>query len=197
MAGLPYAIEFHWPLNLIFFLINITCSIILVSGNGIVVYVVLTVKHLQNPSNYLLMALSSADLLAGGIAQPLCDTYFGFFGTSNSCNVERSCMFLSATSCATSILLLCLIARDRYLHISKGPAYNQFTSESKISLLILGSRVIGLVTAASFILQGSGFRQFIGFAVFSSVQMFSFVYILVKYLHIKKYLQKHLRLVTY
>ena len=189
----PYYIGLEQPLNIIFVLINTTCAIISVLGSGIVIYAVMTVKSLQNPSNWLLMALASADLLAGAIAQPMYGIHFAFFHYSNRCNIEKAAVFMSAASCSTSMLILCVIAQDRYLHISRGFTYNQFVSGLKILFQAVVTWVIGLATAELFMLKGSGFKQFIGFAVFSAVQMFSFIYISVIYFQIKKYLQTHFR----
>ena len=189
----PYYIGLEYPLDIIFFLINIICAAICVSGNGIVIYVTLTVKQLQNPSGWLLMALASADLLAGAIAQPMFAIYHTFFHDSDICNIQRAIIFISATSCSTSILLLCLIAYDRYLHVFKGLTYNQFTSELKTSLQIVGSWTLGVATGGTFMLNGSGFEQYIGFAVFLALQIISFVYISVIYLKIKKFLKRHFR----
>ena len=172
---------------------NIACAAVSVFGNGIVVFVVLSAKHLRNPSNWLLVALASTDLFAGAIAQPLYGIYFGFFSSSNSCLVEKASTFIAATSCSTSMLLLCLIARDRYLHISKGLEYNRYASGFKIAFQIVGCWLIGLITGGTFMVDGSGFQKYLGFATFSSVQIFSFIYISVMYFLIKRFLQNHFK----
>ena len=187
----PYYIGLEPPCNILLFLANITCAVICVCGNGIVIYVTVTVKQLQNPSGWLLMALASADLLAGAIAQPMFGIYFSFFDDSNMCNIQTVIIFISATSCSTSILLLGLIAYDRYLHVCKALTYNQFTSGVKSSLQVFGSWIIGLATGGTFMLNGSGFEQYIGFAVFLALQVISFLYISVMYLKIKKFLKRH------
>ena len=161
------------------------------------VYVILTVERLQNPSNRLLLALASADLLAGAIAQPMSGIYFAFFHSSNRCDVEKAILFVSVASCLISVLLLCLIARDRYLHLSKGLAYNQFASKRKISFQILGSWVMGLITAGAhlLLLKGSELKQHQGSIVSSALILFmilsSFIYTSVTYFRIKKILQVH------
>ena len=163
------------------------------------VYVILTVERLQNPSNWLLLALASADLLAGAIAQPMCGIYFAFFHSSNRCDVEKAILFLSVAGCLISVLLLCLIARDRYLHLSKGLAYNQFASKRKISFQILGSWVMGLITSGAhlLLLKGSGLKQHQGSIVSSALILFmilsSFIYTSVMYFRIKKILQVHFK----
>ena len=191
MVCLPYYTEIEKPFNAIFFLGNITSAVISVSGNGIVIYVILTLKRLQKPTNWLLMALASADLLVGTVAQPLCGIYLVFFHSLSNCYIEKTIVFTSAMSCPTSVLILCLIAHDRYLHLSKGLAYNEHTSGIKISFHIFGSWIIGLVTAGTYMLNGPGYEQYLGFAVSAALISFSFIYISVTYFRIKKILQIH------
>ena len=186
-------IGFELPVNIIFFLYNITCAIISVFGNGVVVYVICKVRRLQNRSNWLLVGLASADLLAGAIAQPLDGIYKAFFHSSSRCDVETIIMFMSAASCCTSLPLLCFIARDRYLHLSEGTTYNQFSSERKISFQIFGSWVIGLITAGTFMLKGLALRWYLGFTVWSVLISSSFIYASVMYFRIQKILQTHFK----
>ena len=115
----PYYIGLERPLDIIFVLIDIKCAIVSVFGNGIVVYAAVTVKRLRNLTNWILAALDSADLLDGAIVQPTHGIYFGLFHYSNICNIEETIIFMSATSCSTSMILLYLIAHDRHLKISK------------------------------------------------------------------------------
>ena len=184
---------FELPVNIIFFVYNITCAIISVFGNGVVVYVIRKVRRLQNPSNWLLMGLASADLLAGAIAQPLAGIYKAFFHSSSRCDVEKIILFMSAASCCTSLPLLCFIARDRYLHLSEGTAYNQISSRRKISFQIFGSWVIGLITAGTFMLKGSALRWYLGFTVWSVLISSSFIYASVMYFRIQKIVQTHFK----
>ena len=141
MVCLSHGIGFEPPVNIIFFLGNIICAIISVLGNGIVVYLILRDKRLQNPRNWLLVRLASADLLAGAIAQPVSGIYIAFLYSSSRCDIEKIIIFVSATSRTTSMLLLCLIARDRYLHLTQGIAYTHtFLPHVKCHLryLVLG-----------------------------------------------------------
>ena len=191
MTCLDYYIGIEEPLNIIFFLINIICAVISTFSNGVVVYVVFTVQRLQRPSHWLLVALAFTDLLAGGLSQPMYGIYLGFFHTTNNCYIEKSIVFISAASCTTSLLLLCLIAHDRYLHISKGLRYKQFTSQLRILWQVIISWFISLIVAGTFLLSGSGYKQYLGFACFFSIPIFSFIYISVTYLRIKRILQIH------
>ena len=136
MTCLPYYVGIPQPINIAFFLINVTCSLASINGNSLTIYVVATRKHLQAPMNLLLAALSITDLFAGMVAQPIFATYLSFFHTSNNCVLEKTIVFMSATSCATSLLLLCLIARDRYLHVAKGLRYNQHTNRYQVRMFI-------------------------------------------------------------
>ena len=193
MVCLSHTIGFELPVNIIFFLGNIICSIISVFGNGVVIHVILNIRRLQNPSNWLLMGLASVDLLAGAIAQPVNGTYIAFFHSSSICNIEKIILFISAASCCTSLLLLCFIARDRYLHLTQGTACNQFSSRRKISFQIFGSWVLGLIHAGTLTLKGSALRHYLGFTFCTVLILFSFIYTAVIYFRIKKTLQTHFK----
>ncbi len=132
MACLPYYKGVQYPVNIVFFLINITCSITSLFGNSITIFAIKSKIHLQAPSNWLLAGLSLTDLLAGAIAQPIYGTYLSFFSHTNNCVLEKTIVFMSATSCATSMLHLCVIARDRFLHIAKGMRYSEYTNKSQV-----------------------------------------------------------------
>ena len=144
MTCLPYYVGIANPVNIIFFLINIICSLVSISGNSLTIFVVATRSHLQMPRNLLLAALSITDLFAGLVPQPIFGTYLSFFHDTNNCVLEKAIVFMSATSCATSLLLLCVIARDRFLHVAKGLHYNQHTNKCQVRkayLLAIGEEV--------------------------------------------------------
>lgn len=136
MTCLPYYIGISQPVNIVFFLVNILCSLVSIIGNSLTTFVVATRSHLQMPRNLLLAALSVTDLFAGLVAQPIFGTYLSFFHNTNSCMLEKAIVFMSASSCASSLLLLCVIARDRYLHVAKGLQYNQHTSKYQVGEFI-------------------------------------------------------------
>ena len=68
-----------------------------------------------------------------------------------------------------------LIAHDQYLHIFF--RYKQFTSQLRILWQVIISWLISLIVAGTFMLSGSGYRQYLGFACFFSVPILSFLYI--------------------
>ncbi len=137
MACLPYYKGISFPLNIFFFLINIICSLVSIIGNSLTIFSIKTKPQLQSPSNWLLAGLSLTDLLAGVIAQPMYGTYLAFFDYKNNCVLEKSIVFMSATSCSTSLLHLCVIARDRYVHISKAMHSNEYDSGVKVCMIDL------------------------------------------------------------
>ena len=132
MTCLPYYMGIEYPMNIIFFLANTICSLVSVFGNSVTIMAILTRANLQTTSHWLLAALSFTDLLAGAIAQPMYSIYLSFFADKNNCVLEKSIVFMSATSCMTSLLLLAVIGRDRFLHVSKGMRYNEHMNNIKV-----------------------------------------------------------------
>eukprot|EP00794_Sanderia_malayensis_P003486 gene3486-3984_t len=193
MACLPYYKGIQYPTNVVFFLINALCAIMSVFGNSLTIFAIYRKHHLQSPSNWLLAGLSFTDLLAGAIAQPMYSIYLSFFADQNNCVLEKSVVFMSATSCSTSLLHLCMIARDRFLHISKGVRYSEYTNKRQVFGLVVGCWMAGLIIASTFMLSSPAWTQFLGFATFSSVQFFSFIYIAITYFRIKHIISAHFK----
>ena len=136
MPCLPYYIGIKYPLNIIFFLINITSSLISISGNSLTIFVIGTRQHLQLPQNLLLAALSATDIFAGFIPQPVYGIYLAFYHDSEICGIEQAIVFMSAASCSASLLLLCAIARERYRQLKLGLNYNGTTSKAKVKSVL-------------------------------------------------------------
>lgn len=132
MTCLPYYTGVSYPLNIAFCIINITCSLTSVIGNSLTISAITKKQHLQMPHYLLLAALSATDLLAGCIPQPIYGIYLSYFHHSSICELEKAIVFMSATSCSASMLLLCGIARERHLQVSLGLNYNGYTSKSKV-----------------------------------------------------------------
>ena len=132
MTCLPYYIGVSYPWNTIFFLINMASSLTSVSGNSLTIFIIITRQHLHLPQNLLLAALSATDLFAGLVPQPIYATYLSFYHNSNNCGIEQAIVFMSATSCSASLLLLCAIARERYRQLILGLSYNEDTSKGKV-----------------------------------------------------------------
>ena len=167
-------------------------SITSISGNFLVIYVVFSVERLQTPRHWLLAALAASDLLAGVVSQPLYATYIAFFSNSENCFIEMAIVFMSATSCATSLLIICAIARDRLLTMSKRMEYNQHTSNKQIIRIVAGCWTTGSVVAATFMMT-DGMEEAIGFATFAFIQIVSFTYIIVVYSKIRNLLNGHFK----
>ena len=145
MTCLPYYKVIQYPVNIIFFLLNFTCSVFSVSGNSLTIFVVITKSSLHSPTNWLLAALSLTDLLVGLIVQPLYGIYLAFAQRHNNCVLEKSIVFISAASCTASLGFLCAIARDRYLHVAKGLDYQQYTNKKQVSIITTTTTAIIII----------------------------------------------------
>ena len=161
-------------------------------GNLLVIFVVCKVRSLQTPRHLLLAALAASDVVAGAISQPIYAAYVAFFSDTAGCFTEKAVVFLSATSCATSLLIICAIARDRFLTLSNRVDYHQIISNRQIFGIVIGCWIIGMTVAATFMVNG-GMKEITGFGTFALVQTVSFTYIAVVYVKIRRLLIAHFK----
>ena len=100
--------------------------------------------------------------------------------------------FIVVAKCASSLLLLSLIARDRYLHVSKRQSYcdytnNRFAVTASIACYLLGMTVASLFTFDNRIIQTSS--TFVFAVLLSS----SFMFICLKSRQITRIVQDHIK----
>ena len=118
--------------NKVFFvIINTTVMITSVLGNGIVMFVIITRQRLHQPTYYLIFSLALSDFIIALFGQSLYATEIAFKDYT-SCIVDRIVTFLNGASCSTSLMLLCMISRDRWLHVAKGLRYSEYTSNKQV-----------------------------------------------------------------
>ena len=190
MACLPYLAGLQFPVNIIYFVLNMIIAIISTTGNATVIYVVVTVRRLHSPTNWLLAAMALSDLFSALIGQTVYSVYLSFLSHTSDCAHERTGVYISAMTCGTSLLLLCMITRDRYLHVAKGLRYRDFTGNKQILFLVLLSWLIGSTVAVTFALSGQ-WQQILGNICFSSLGFSCFLYIVITYRRLRQMLRNH------
>ena len=188
MVCLPYFGTLNFPLNIIYFILNAICAMISTTGNGIVLYAVLTVQRLHSPTNWLLASLALSDFISALVGQITYSIYITFFISTPNCLYERLSIYISAMSQAISLLVLCLITRDRYLHVAKGHLYQNFTSNKQVFVMVFISWFLG--NALSLI---NNWQPVLGQICFASVWFASFVYIAVTYRRLHRTVRYHFR----
>ena len=190
MACLPYLTGPAYPVNIIYFVLNMIIAIASTTGNAMVVYLVVTVQRLHTPTNWLLAAMAVSDLFSSLIGQTTYSIYLSFLSHTSDCAHERSGVYISAMTCGTSLLLLCMITRDRYLHMAKGLRYPDFTGSKQIFFLVLISWLVGSIVAMTFVLSGH-WQQILGNICFACLGFSCFLYIIITYRRLRRILKNH------
>lgn len=105
--------------------ILITVLIVSVGGNGLVCFLVFTVKQLQIPTNYFIVSLALADFLFAVVCLPfrivnILQNYLWTLGL-DTC---KFWVWLDLLFCSASIANLAAISVDRYLKIASPLTYD-------------------------------------------------------------------------
>lgn len=119
--------------------------IIAIVGNILVCIAVFTDRHLRRNSNFFLVSLAIADLLMAvlvmtfAVANDILDRWL--FG-SVFCNIWISADIMCSTA---SILNLCAISLDRYIHIRDPLRYENWMTTCKTGLFITSVWVMSII----------------------------------------------------
>ena len=192
MACFKFVIYLNgWVSQAFFITSNSILFISSVIGNSLVIYLVWRKATLRSPTYLLMSFLALSDLLTSLFGQ----TSYCISLTileDLPCNLVRAIAFMNVANCASSLLLLSLIARDRYLHVSKRQSYcdytnNRFAVTVSIACYLLGMTVASLFTFDNRIIQISS--TFV-FAVLGSS---SFMFICLKSRQITRIVQDHIK----
>ncbi|KAF6028964.1 dop-1 [Bugula neritina] len=119
-----------WQQSLIGCFLSIT-TIISIFGNVLVCVAILTHRKLKKVSNLFLISLAIADLVVSSLVMPFAIAndllqYWPF--AQGFCNIWISFDILSATA---SILNLCAISIDRYIHMTNPFGYERWMTNRK------------------------------------------------------------------
>ncbi len=163
--------KFLFPLTdttgkVLFVLINTIVMITSVFGNGIVMFVIITRQRLHQPTYYLIFSLALSDFIVALFGQSTYATEIAFKDYT-SCIVDRIVTFLNGASCSTSLMLLCMISRDRWLHVAKGLRYSEYTSNKQVMIISLACCIISMSISLPFCFDVNYMRIFssLGFVV--------------------------------
>ena len=178
-----------WISQAIFITINSALFMFSLTGNSLVMYLVWTKSALRSPTYFLMSFLALSDLLTslfGQLSYSIAVTLF----KDISCATEKAIGFFNVSSCTCSLLLLSLIARDRYLHVSKQQDYSTHTSIRFAITAPIISYLIGMLIASLFTLDVTAIRLSSPFA-FSILGTSSFIFICVKARQINRIVLDH------
>ncbi|XP_013788375.1 probable G-protein coupled receptor No9 [Limulus polyphemus] len=178
-------------------------SLLATCSNALLVISIYRFKRLRNPSNYLVLSLSTADL-GIGLVLPVA-LYFELCRSK----IDRAFFCLLPFSilillCSVSILSVTGIALDRYISLASPLRYNNIITDRTIGRYVIGFWVYSFlvsstpmlwwystdpdkhVTSCSFNLIGYQVRLFLFFSLFAPCLFFIFssyayVYVVARY----------------
>ena len=192
MACFKFVIYLNgWVSQAFFITSNSVLFISSVIGNSLVIHLVWRKAALRSPTYLLLSFLAFSDLSTSLFGQ----TSYCISLTilkDLPCNLVRAIAFMNVANCASSLLLLSLIARDRHLRVSKRQGYldytsNRFAITASIACYLLGMMVASLFTINNRIIQIS---STFAFAVIGTS---SFIFICLKSRKITIIVRDHIK----
>ena len=178
-----------WISQAIFITFNLTLFLCSVTGNSLVIYLVWIKNTLRSPTYFLMSFLAMSDLLTSLFGQSsYC--FALVFLEDVSCTMDKAIAFVHVTSCSSSILLLSLIARDRYLHVSRRQDYHGYTNNTFAIAASIASYLFGMTVAILFMFEDRKIRISSTFA-FAVIGSTSFAFICLKSRQITKIVKDH------
>ena len=118
-------------LSLWYYILGGLLSIIVVAGNGIVIYLIVTRQRLHTTGNWFILSLAIADYFVGAtffLADYLCEVH--------TCDRRYVWHPIVSFLFAASATNLCLMTLDRYIAIVKPLKYVTFMKTRRVVLLI-------------------------------------------------------------
>ena len=171
----------------------IACNSILflcsVAGNSLVIYLVWAQHTLRSPTFFLISFLAMSDLLTSLFGQSSYCTALVFL-EDISCTMDKAIAAIHFTSCSSSILLLSLIARDRYLHVSKRQDYHDHTSNRFAITASIVCYFLGITVAVLSTFEDRAVKFSSTFA-FAAIGASSFIFICLRSRQITRIVQDH------
>ena len=115
-------------------------GVIILAGNGPVIYLIATCHRLHTISNWFILSLSLADLFVGLFLIPV----------STSCALWTTCNFPVLNMCFNLLLFvsianMCAMTADRYLSVVRPLSYFQAITTSRVLLWIVAAWVIPII----------------------------------------------------
>ena len=178
-----------WLSQAIFITSNSILFMCSLTGNSIVIYLVWVKNTLRSPTYFLMSFLAMSDLLTSLFGQASYCTALVFL-KDVSCTMDKAIAFIHATSCLSSILLLSLIARDRYLHVSRRQDYHGHTSNRFAITASIVCYLLGMTVATLFMFEDRNIKISSTFA-FAVISSSSFTFICLKSRQVTRIVKDH------
>ena len=190
MACFKFVIYLKGWLSQTFFIAsNSILFISSVIGNSLVIYLVWRKVSLWSPTYLLISFLAMSDLFTSLFGQ----TSYCISLTilkDLPCNLVGAIAFMNVANCVSSLLLLSLIARDRYLRVSKRQTYLDYTSNRFAITASIACYLLGVIVASLFLFHNRVIQISSTFAT-ASIGTCSFIFICLKSRQITKVVKDH------
>ncbi|KAG3261499.1 olfactory receptor 4K3 [Ictidomys tridecemlineatus] len=138
-----------WSMQVLLFMIFLLLYVIIVSGNIVIVTLIITDPHLHSPMYFFLANLSFVDMWLSSVTTPKMITDFL---RENKTISFAGCMcqiFFAHFIAASEMVLLVSMAYDRYVAICKPLHYSTIMSLQRCTGLVVSSWTTGFVHAMS------------------------------------------------
>ena len=178
-----------WISQTVFIASNLVLFVLSITGNSLVMYLVWTKSALRLPTYILMSFLALSDIstsLFGQLSYSISITLY----SDISCTVDKTITFFHLSSCTCSLLLLSLIARDRYLHVSKKQDYSNYTSIKFSIIASILSYLLGMIVASLFTFDDLAIKISSSLA-FATLGTSSFIFICIKARQINRIVFDH------
>ena len=189
--------KFTIPLNgtyttrMLYFSGNIILALTAFLGNGVVIYLVWYNTKLHRPTYYFMSALALSDFTTAFLGQ-LTFCIEVTFKQFTSCTYDKVIAFFNASSCSSSLFLLCLIARDRYIHVAKRTLYQSHMSKTYSKRASAACFLVGIFVATLFVIEDR-FTRVVSTLAFAVVASSCFTFIAVHSKRILRIVGDHIR----
>ncbi len=175
--------------KVIFVSINTTVMITSVLGNGIVMFVIITRQRLHQPTYYLIFSLALSDFSTALFGQ---STYIiqAAFKERTSCFGDKIITFLHGIFAIASLMLLCMISRDRWLHVAKGLRYNEYTSNKQVLIISVACFFISTSVALPYCFRVI-YLKILGMFMFTVIAIVCFIAICILNVKVQRLVKRH------
>ena len=131
-----------WPLWVL--VLSFLVTLLIVAGNGLVIYLISAKKNLRTTTNWFVLSLALADFGVGAVYSPR----LIFCQLSQSCDQQPALLisfFVGLFFGYASVTNLCALTLDRYLAIVKPMEYALFMTKKRMVFLMVGAWAIALL----------------------------------------------------
>uniref|UniRef100_A0A8C9USU1 Olfactory receptor n=1 Tax=Spermophilus dauricus TaxID=99837 RepID=A0A8C9USU1_SPEDA len=138
-----------WSMQVLLFMIFLLLYMIIVSGNIVIVTLIITDPHLHSPMYFFLANLSFVDMWLSSVTTPKMITDFLRENKTISFTGCMCQIFFAHFIAASEMVLLVSMAYDRYVAICKPLHYSTIMSLQRCTGLVVSSWTTGFVHAMS------------------------------------------------